>query len=983
MADEGGTLPPVIAVLKADADQFIAGVDEATAALGELEGEKADPRVGLDKTGFDAGIAEVQTALAGLDAEKATADLGGFSQGLFNLETAAQAASVETESLGAGLVDLEGGLSAVGPAAALGAEDIDTLRIGAADAVSLLEGMGLAGRNAGGDLLDMNGNVTNSSRLLSSLGITFEDGTISLEGFTMAAADAAESIDSVGASAGAGGGGFTTFTSAIEDAMGPVSGLQAGLGALAVSAIPIAGVLTGGMIGFAGATAAAVSGLGAFALAAAGDFKSVESSLKSTLSTWQGSVEQYVTPVLQELPGLFKSALGDITPLVQSTGAALSNVFHEISQNLNDADFKQFIQFLASEVPAALQAGEQAFANFGEGIGRMLEAAAPLITDVENGFVSLSKSFDSFAGSSAFKSFVDYAISEAPVVGNFFRQLGTDAMQLLIALAPLGDALLRVGTTLLTALQPALPLLTALAEGVDMVVKAFSPLFNVIDLASRGLDALLGPLGGIATNMMGAGAGAEQLGASFSVANQSIASFNPVAQAVNESLSKLQQQQSSAASATQSAWQQSTSAIQAFSGATQVTGAQIQTFFSTQITSAQQFSSNISKAIADGYSPQLINQIEQAGPAAEGLLQGLVSSASSSFVGMVNGAVSALGQLTNAAVEQSRLMQVAIHASTSAVTANFSSAMAIDQQLAAHGGMGMSQSFISSFQGGLPAIDRIAAEYGIALPKGVQEQIGAAESAGTSQAMAANQGQSKGLGPAQVLGSQTGSNYASGLTAAQGQTAAAGVGHVNALVGSLNTGLFKSLTSGQGSGQNFGDGVSSKTGASSSAASSLVSAAMGPLNGASGPAGAAGAAAGAAFAAALAGAVGAAIGAADARVGAALSAATAWTNSLHIGAFAEGGVVNSPTLALVGEAGPEAVIPLNDPSRAAAIMEQAGLPGITGGGASGYGGGGGNVNVVVNINGTQLNEQQLTRAVQNAITSQQRGYQGQSAFVRN
>ena len=47
--------------------------------------------------------------------------------------------------------------------------------------------------------------------------------------------------------------------------------------------------------------------------------------------------------------------------------------------------------------------------------------------------------------------------------------------------------------------------------------------------------------------------------------------------------------------------------------------------------------------------------------------------------------------------------------------------------------------------------------------------------------------------------------------------------------------------------------------------------------------------------------------------------------------FAEGGVVTRPTRAVVGEAGPEAIIPLSRPSRAAQIMNEAGLGGRGGG----------------------------------------------------
>lgn len=46
--------------------------------------------------------------------------------------------------------------------------------------------------------------------------------------------------------------------------------------------------------------------------------------------------------------------------------------------------------------------------------------------------------------------------------------------------------------------------------------------------------------------------------------------------------------------------------------------------------------------------------------------------------------------------------------------------------------------------------------------------------------------------------------------------------------------------------------------------------------------------------------------------------------------YADGGIVSRPTLGLVGEAGPEAIIPLSNPARAAEVMNEAGLSGMAG-----------------------------------------------------
>jgi hypothetical protein len=54
----------------------------------------------------------------------------------------------------------------------------------------------------------------------------------------------------------------------------------------------------------------------------------------------------------------------------------------------------------------------------------------------------------------------------------------------------------------------------------------------------------------------------------------------------------------------------------------------------------------------------------------------------------------------------------------------------------------------------------------------------------------------------------------------------------------------------------------------------------------------------------------------------------------HIPMLASGGLINAPTLAVVGEAGPEAVIPMSDPSRALAVAKSTGLLSMLGSKAS-------------------------------------------------
>lgn len=71
----------------------------------------------------------------------------------------------------------------------------------------------------------------------------------------------------------------------------------------------------------------------------------------------------------------------------------------------------------------------------------------------------------------------------------------------------------------------------------------------------------------------------------------------------------------------------------------------------------------------------------------------------------------------------------------------------------------------------------------------------------------------------------------------------------------------------------------------------------------------------------------------------------------HIPELARGGIVTRPTLALIGEAGPEAVVPLNR-----------------------VGSGGGEVNITINVQGSVLSERDLLRVVRDEL--QRGGFQG-------
>lgn len=68
--------------------------------------------------------------------------------------------------------------------------------------------------------------------------------------------------------------------------------------------------------------------------------------------------------------------------------------------------------------------------------------------------------------------------------------------------------------------------------------------------------------------------------------------------------------------------------------------------------------------------------------------------------------------------------------------------------------------------------------------------------------------------------------------------------------------------------------------------------------------------------------------------------------------FADGGIVTKPTVGMIGEAGPEVVVPLGKPDRARQLMQESGLVDL----AAGMGGGGGDTQIVVYLGTEQITD---------------------------
>jgi hypothetical protein len=121
------------------------------------------------------------------------------------------------------------------------------------------------------------------------------------------------------AAAGSGSGG------------GGLGGLAAAALSLGPALVPIGGVLAAGLGALAPALISAGAGLGAFAIAAGGDFSQIKSAASETLTAFQKLEAPIVQPVITGLTKDLIPIFSDLAPLVDSTANELTKLENSAS----------------------------------------------------------------------------------------------------------------------------------------------------------------------------------------------------------------------------------------------------------------------------------------------------------------------------------------------------------------------------------------------------------------------------------------------------------------------------------------------------------------------------------------------------------------------------------------------------------------------------------------------------------------------------
>ncbi|TLQ43488.1 phage tail protein [Streptomyces marianii] len=211
--------------------------------------------------------------------------------------------------------------------------------------------------------------------------------------------------------------------------------------------------------------------------------------LKSDYESWSDSLASTTMPVFTKGIGVLRDLLPQLTPFVKAAASAFSDLLDRIAVGVKSARFKEWAADMSAAAGPALRNFLTAIGNFARGFGSLMQAFLPQSAAVTGGLVSMSAAFADWAGSlKGSEGFAEF-VALAREGGSTLGLLGSAAVDLLVALAPL------IGTTAVIAKALAqvinntpTPVLTALATVIASVaigMKLYAAGAAVVAVANR------------------------------------------------------------------------------------------------------------------------------------------------------------------------------------------------------------------------------------------------------------------------------------------------------------------------------------------------------------------------------------------------------------------------------------------------------------------------------------------------------------------
>lgn len=203
--------------------------------------------------------------------------------------------------------------------------------------------------------------------------------------------------------------------------------------------------------------------------------------LQGFKSFWGGFVKQFDKPIFQMFgTGLkiVENILKGLAPTISNVSFFVNKLMNEFSASINAGALQGFFDWLSTNAAGSLYNFANIAGNVMSGFFSLLEAFAPIGVDMENGLLSLTEKFKTWAaslqGSTAFQDFITYAQTNGPVLIGIVSNLWDIFKKLIADLAPLGTEVLAAIQGVTGAINDNWPAVTttvlALAGGVGTFV---------------------------------------------------------------------------------------------------------------------------------------------------------------------------------------------------------------------------------------------------------------------------------------------------------------------------------------------------------------------------------------------------------------------------------------------------------------------------------------------------------------------------------
>lgn len=183
-------------------------------------------------------------------------------------------------------------------------------------------------------------------------------------------------------------------------------------------------------------------------------------ALQGFKTFWGGFTKQFETPVVNIFTkgiGVFQTVLTKMQPAINGAMKAVSGLVDGMKASLGTTDIKKFFDWINKTAGQNITSFGIIFGNVFRGVADLLVAFSPMSNGVMGSIVGMTQKFADWSStlsqSKGFQQFVDYVKTNTPVVTGLIGNILSIVGNLVVILAPLGQATLDVINKILGGLN--------------------------------------------------------------------------------------------------------------------------------------------------------------------------------------------------------------------------------------------------------------------------------------------------------------------------------------------------------------------------------------------------------------------------------------------------------------------------------------------------------------------------------------------------